>query len=71
MLRRLTELDGTPLSRHVEVFEDVHRRLQDLLASADEPEDAGPPVPRPPLPRRPEPGGVLPRGGAAAPGGRP
>ncbi|GLW66300.1 hypothetical protein Arub01_45440 [Actinomadura rubrobrunea] len=71
VLRRLTELDGTPVSRHVEVFQDVHRRLQDLLASADEPEDAGPPVPRPPLPRRPDPGGVPPRGGATAPGGRP
>ncbi|GLZ11746.1 hypothetical protein Acsp04_19810 [Actinomadura sp. NBRC 104425] len=76
VLQRLTELGGAPVSRHVAVFEDVHQRLQDLLASADEPEDAGPPVPRPPGPRPPMPrppgaGAVPPRGGAPARGGRP
>ncbi|MEU6040138.1 hypothetical protein ABZ801_32510 [Actinomadura sp. NPDC047616] len=76
VLERFAGLGGTPVSRHVAVFQDVHQRLQDLLASADEPEDAGPPVPRPPgprppMPRPPGPGVPPPRGGAAAQGGRP
>src|SRR4051812_24329164 len=33
---RLAELDETPLEGHVEVFEDVHRRLQEGLADLDE-----------------------------------
>jgi hypothetical protein len=43
---RLAELPGTPLPQHVEIFEDVHLRLQDTLGSADQ-EDSGPPVPGP------------------------
>lgn len=34
---RLAELDEAPLTRHPEIFEDVHRRLQDALADEDEP----------------------------------
>ncbi|MGI5169234.1 hypothetical protein ACQEU3_33300 [Spirillospora sp. CA-253888] len=51
-LARLAELAGAPVAAHVEVFEDVHQRLQELLAAADdgEPGPSGPPVPRPPAP---------------------
>jgi hypothetical protein len=34
-LARLDELTAAPVADHVEVFEDVHRRLQDVLASVD------------------------------------
>ena len=40
-LARLGELAGAPVAAHVEVFEDVHRRLQELLVSADH-DDAAP-----------------------------
>ncbi|REF01190.1 hypothetical protein [Thermomonospora umbrina] len=53
----LTRLVGLPVSGHVEVFEDVHRGLQEVLASVDE---------EVPAPRGPVPGMVPPR-----PGGRP
>ena len=33
---RLRDLDDAPLDQHVEVFEDVHRRLQEGLADLDE-----------------------------------
>ena len=33
---RLQELDDAPLEQHVEVYEDVHRRLQEGLADLDE-----------------------------------
>ena len=33
---RLEEVDGAPLDQHVEVYEDVHRRLQEGLADLDE-----------------------------------
>jgi len=33
---RLAELDQAPLDEHVEVYEDVHRRLQEGLADLDE-----------------------------------
>ena len=33
---RLSELDEAPLEEHVEVYEDVHRRLQEGLADLDE-----------------------------------
>jgi hypothetical protein len=33
---RLQALDGAPLEQHVEVLEDVHRRLQEGLADLDE-----------------------------------
>jgi len=47
----LAELGGRPVSEHVELYEDVHRRLQELLASAgqDEPSQA-PQAPRPVFP---------------------
>ena len=35
-LSRLDQLDGRPVSDHVEVFDDVHRLLQDSLATLDE-----------------------------------
>lgn len=47
-------LGGLPVAEHVRVFEDVHRRLQDLLVSAaqDEPAPAAAPAvpPRPAFP---------------------
>ncbi|CNG83367.1 Uncharacterised protein [Mycobacterium tuberculosis] len=44
-------LGGRPVHEHVEIFEDVHRRLQELLASAGQDEPAGPPQPpRPAFP---------------------
>jgi hypothetical protein len=42
VLGRLRELDGLPVSGHVEVFEDVHQRLQELLVSADQDETGAP-----------------------------
>ncbi len=33
---RLDELDGAPVSEHVEVFDGVHQLLQDALATLDE-----------------------------------
>ena len=33
---RLQALDGLPVPEHVEVFDQVHRLLQDALASLDE-----------------------------------
>ncbi|RAY13862.1 hypothetical protein DPM19_16255 [Actinomadura craniellae] len=35
-LGRLDELAGRPVAEHVEIFEDVHQRLQDVLVSADQ-----------------------------------
>lgn len=35
-LARLQELDALPVSGHVEVFDGVHRLLQDALATLDE-----------------------------------
>jgi hypothetical protein len=35
VLARFDDLAGTPVAGHVEVFEDVQRRLQDVLASVD------------------------------------
>lgn len=48
-------LGGRPVHEHVEIFEDVHRRLQELLASAgqDEPAQA-PQRPQPPRPAFPD-----------------
>ncbi|KAB2339944.1 hypothetical protein [Actinomadura rudentiformis] len=46
-LAPLGELGGTQVADHVEIFEGVHQRLQELLVSADE-EEPGPPVPQPP-----------------------
>ena len=81
-LARLAELETAPVSAHVEIFEGIHQRLQELLASAGQDEAAeggrgaaGPPVaapgapgPRPPAPGpRPRPGG--PRPGWPQPGG--
>jgi len=33
---RLQAIDDAPLEEHVEVYEDVHRRLQEGLADLDE-----------------------------------
>jgi hypothetical protein len=58
-LSRFDELATAPVADHVEIFEDVHRRLQDVLAAVDhdeQPETAAPeepaaatpgPIPRP------------------------
>jgi hypothetical protein len=35
-LGRLGALDGCPVGQHVEVFDEVHRLLQDALATLDE-----------------------------------
>ncbi|MBO2462428.1 hypothetical protein [Actinomadura violacea] len=54
VLARLGELPGRPVAEHVEIFADVHQRLQDLLAGAEGPSaEAGPPVP-PPRPAFPD-----------------
>lgn len=42
---RLSELGGRPVPAHVEIFEDVHRRLQELLASAGQEEPPRPAFP--------------------------
>lgn len=34
--QRLQAIDDAPLEEHVEVYEDVHRRLQEGLADLDE-----------------------------------
>jgi hypothetical protein len=34
-LARLGDTHGRPAAEHVEIFEDVHRRLQDTLGSLD------------------------------------
>jgi hypothetical protein len=47
-LARLEELGQAPVSEHVEIFDDVHRRLRDVLASVDQ---GGPTVPAPAPPR--------------------
>lgn len=43
-LARLDELEGLPLTEHRAVFEDVHRRLRDVLGELDtgQPRGAGP-----------------------------
>ncbi|WP_207929348.1 hypothetical protein, partial [Actinomadura sp. 6K520] len=51
---RLGELGARPVSGHVEIYEDVHQRLQDLLASADAAEQDEPSG-RPGEPERPRP----------------
>jgi len=33
---RLRDLDGAPVERHVEIYEDAHRRLEEGLADLDE-----------------------------------
>jgi hypothetical protein len=35
-LERLAELEGKPVPEHVDVFDGVHRLLQDALATLDE-----------------------------------
>jgi hypothetical protein len=48
-------LGGRPVHEHVEVFEDVHRQLQELLASAGQDEPGQPPRPaEPPRPAFPD-----------------
>ena len=58
---RLGELGERPVPGHVEIFEDVHRRLQEILATADLPDteqtvtgQAGPAQPPPPRPAFPD-----------------
>jgi hypothetical protein len=76
-LARLDELTAAPVADHVEVFEDVHRRLQDVLASVDHeerseaaaPEEPSDGASRPQPAQQPEPQ-PAPRPGQA-PGPRP
>lgn len=63
---RLGELGGRPVAEHAEIYADVHRRLQDLLASADsadsaDPADAADPAGRHERPRPAFPGALRPR----------
>ncbi|WP_438488698.1 hypothetical protein [Streptomyces sp. S186] len=44
-LRRLAEADHLPVSGHLDMYEDVHRGLRDVLASLDQ--HPGPPAPSP------------------------
>jgi hypothetical protein len=44
-LARLSVLDGVPAEEHSGVYEDVHERLQGILAALDRP--PGPPAPTP------------------------
>ncbi|TDC90059.1 hypothetical protein [Actinomadura sp. 7K507] len=50
---RLGELGARPVPEHVEIYEDVHQRLQELLASADSTDQDEPPG----QPEQPEQGG--------------
>ena len=36
LARRLSELDDHPTARHAELYEQIHRELQDALASAQQ-----------------------------------
>ncbi|MGW8401001.1 hypothetical protein ACWGLP_30705 [Streptomyces lydicus] len=44
-LRRLADADHLPSSGHLQVYEDVHRGLRDVLAGLDQ--HPGPPAPSP------------------------
>ncbi|WP_216651280.1 hypothetical protein [Actinomadura litoris] len=68
-LARLGDLPGRPVPEHVEIFEDVHQRLQELLAAADQDDDSAQPR-QPPQPQRPAfPSALRPRPGEpVAPG---
>ncbi|WP_433472083.1 hypothetical protein ACQPZP_24650 [Spirillospora sp. CA-142024] len=55
VVARLGELGGRPVPEHVEIFEDVHQRLQELLASAGQEERPEPPRPAFPDALRPRP----------------
>ncbi|TDC56496.1 hypothetical protein E1281_07005 [Actinomadura sp. KC345] len=63
VVARLGELGARPVPEHVEIYEDVHQRLQELLASADQddrpehPEHPG----RPEAPRAAFPDALRPR----------
>jgi hypothetical protein len=35
-LKRLSEIDDLPTADHVEVYDEVHQRLSDILADSDE-----------------------------------
>lgn len=78
VVARLDELAGLPVPAHVEVFADVHQRLQELLVSADEEGDTvaslgGTPGPggMPGAGGSPRPGGMPGPGGTPRPGGMP
>ncbi|QFG20069.1 hypothetical protein [Actinomadura sp. WMMB 499] len=64
VLARLGDLAGRPVPEHVEIFEDVHRSLQELLISAEstpEGEPGEPGAPAPPRPRAAFPDALRPR----------
>lgn len=53
VLARLGDLAGRPVPEHVEVFEDVHRSLQELLISAESAPEGGTGDAERPVPPRP------------------
>ena len=55
-LSRFDELAAAPVADHVEVFEDVQRRLQDVLASVDHEEQPDAAAPEEPSEAAPRPG---------------
>ncbi|MFC5187757.1 hypothetical protein [Actinomadura harenae] len=57
VVARLDELAGLPVPAHVEVFADVHQRLQELLVSADDDGESVPSLGGMPRPGAPVPGG--------------
>ncbi|MEV4259377.1 hypothetical protein AB0J52_39985, partial [Spirillospora sp. NPDC049652] len=69
VVARLDELAGLPVPAHVEVFADVHQRLQELLVSADEEGEGVPSLGGMPRPGASGPG--APGFGASGPGGMP
>jgi hypothetical protein len=49
---RLADADELPTEDHIEVYEDVHTALRDILAALDHPAGPRPPQPRAPLQNR-------------------
>jgi hypothetical protein len=54
-LSRFDELATAPVADHVEIFEDVHRRLQDVLAAVDHDEQPATAAPEEPSAATPAP----------------
>jgi hypothetical protein len=50
--QRLADADELPTEDHIEVYEDVHTALRDILSALDRPAGPRPPQPRAPLQNR-------------------